>query len=129
MTSKTIGKDPQADLTLKHPSVADWHATATLAQDGTITVTSEGPGARLWLQRGENRLPVFRVNLCLGDRLLFGQEEVELARLTGLFDPASGARLRQRKSPPAPTMSKVATEPAPAVDSPRRNPDTGAIET
>ena len=130
MISKSIGQQADSDLVLDHPSVAPQHALAELAGDGTLFVTSLGPHAPLFLLRGDHSLPVQRVCLCVDDRIRFGGEEIGLSRLTALFGPASGARLRHRKEPR--TSGSIARESradrADTSSSPRRNPDTGTIE-
>ena len=133
MSRKTIGSSTDNDLVLSHPSIAKRHATAELAEDGSVYVSSAGPAAELWLLNGDLRQRVNRVCLCLGDRLLLGQEEIPLSRLTGLYETTAGVRLRQRqpaparlRTPPSTAGSKEAS--AGTASAPRRNPVTGAIE-
>jgi hypothetical protein len=130
MKQKSIGRAPDNDLVLEDDSVAALHAHAELAPDGTIYITCHDQDAPLFLLRGERRQPVRRVSLCLDDRLLFGNCEVRLSRLTALFGAATGARLRHREEPPAMLHVREEVQPrtesAPAI--PRRNPVTGKIE-
>lgn len=130
MPFKTIGQDDSCDLVLDDPSVDARHARAELARDGLLFVTDEGSQGGVFLHRNGGWIRVHRVSLGVGDRLRLGQQEIPLARLSALFGPASGARLRQRPAPPAGGVPSPAQAAAPQQPGgvPRRNPDTGNIE-
>jgi hypothetical protein len=129
MKQKRIGTARENDLVLAQPSVADVHAYVELADDGSVYVSSAGAHAPLWLLRGDHRQRAQRICLSLDDRLILGNEEVAVARLTGLFEAADGARLRHRKEAPRPSRREpVNVVPAESNGAPRRNPETGAIE-
>jgi pSer/pThr/pTyr-binding forkhead associated (FHA) protein len=130
MPFKTIGRDDNCDLVIDHPSVAARHARAELARDGLLFITDDGSREGVFLNRNGGWIRVHRVSLGVGDRLRLGQLEVPLARLSALFGPASGVRLRRRPAPPVgsdPTP-KTTASPESGRRVPRRNPDTGNIE-
>lgn len=129
MTRKTIGRSDGNDLVLSYTGIAAHHADLELAADGTLTLSAADPDASIWLVRDRQRQRIQRAHLCLGDRFVFGEEEVPLPKLTGLFDAASGVRLRQRPELPA-TAAPKQTDRVRSIPQhgPRRNPDTGAIE-
>jgi len=124
----TLGRGPDCDLVIDHPSVAPRHAVAELTRDGAIQVSSAGPEAHIRLQRQARQVDVQRVILCVDDRLFLGSQEVALARISGLFGVHAGARLKSRPSAapsarPARPVAQTGTQPVP-----RRNPLTGKIE-
>jgi predicted component of type VI protein secretion system len=130
MQDKTIGRSADCDLVIGHESLAALHARAELNPEGYILVSAEGPQCGLYLQRSDTWIRVQRVKLCVGDSVRLGACEIGLPRLSGLFDPAAGARLHPRPSAP-PKQPAGLTRPQPpktAETTPRRNPDTGKIE-
>jgi len=129
MPVRTIGRDASCDLVIDHASVDARHAHAELQSDGLVFVTDAGSREGLFLYRNGGWIRVHRVSLGVGDRIRIGREEVPLAKLSGLFGPAAGARLRQRPAPPAGSGPQPrAAPPGASVRIPRRNPETGNIE-
>jgi len=124
----TLGRDPECDLVIDHPSVAPRHAEVELNREGAIQVTSLGAHAVIRLERQSRRVQVQRAVLCVVDRLFVGEQEVPLARVSGLFGLQTGALLRPRPAA-APLVRTARTTEQPAGQgSPRRNPTTGKIE-
>lgn len=123
MKQKTCGRDPACDLVIEHPSVSRCHARVELADDGVVWVLDAGSINGTFLLRCDNWSRVDKVSLCVGDGLRFGDCEVSLEQITGLFAGESKTRLRARRFP-----FQVKSKPVERVQKPRRNPATGKVE-
>jgi hypothetical protein len=130
MQAKSIGRDAACDLVIEDTSVASRHAWAEMTGEGFIYVTRDAADRALSLRRNGHWINVERVSLCVDDRLRIGAHDIPLARLSGLFGAAAGARLRPRPTGPLPPRRG---KPDPTTDGgsgpgPRRNPVTGKID-
>ncbi len=130
---KTSGREPTCDLVVDHPSVSRVHAKVSLGDNGLLTVEDANSHNGTYLQRNETWIRVAKVKLCIGDRIRFGEREVPLEKLTGLFQHRAGVKLGPRhfspRRPSGSTRPLSATLPAEeSMQKPRRNPVTGKIE-
>lgn len=129
----TIGKNTTCDLCLDDASVSGLHAQARLDEGRFLWVRDEHSARGLHLKRNDNWVRVRLVSACAGDVLRFGNVEVELDRITSLFDSDDDVRLAE---PPVPSLFDARTgrytlrnpEDEPTLSSPKRNPDTGELE-
>ena len=130
---KTCGREPSCDLVLENTTLSRLHARIELADDGLVSIQDAGSSNGTFLNRNETWVRAARVTLCIGDRIRFGDLEVPLERLTGVFGKGAGTRLEARRFPVRhgkPAVSTVKGQPGngPALRKPRRNPTTGKIE-
>jgi len=130
---KSIGRETSCDLVLEHTTASRLHARLELYADGSLSVLDNDSSNGTFLHRNDDWIRVRKVTLCVGDRIRFGDSEVELQQLTGLFRRHTniklGARhfsLRQGKKSSSPIAKW--DEPGPALRKPKRNPLTGRIE-
>ena len=130
---KTIGCKPDCDLALDHTSVSELHARLELSDNGRVYVLDAGSEKNTFLNRNDQWIRIQRVLLCVADRIRFGEFEVPLPQLVGLFGKGAGVRLgdkrfslRKRNSQPsAETQMPIDAGP---LERPKRNPLTGKIE-
>jgi hypothetical protein len=104
-----------------------------MTNDGFVTIKDTGASNGSFLNRHDGWIRFRQVTLCIGDRIRFGDMEVPLAQLTGIFGSRSGARLEARHFPYRPGNKNAAStarrkDQGPSVRNPRRNPKTGKIE-
>jgi pSer/pThr/pTyr-binding forkhead associated (FHA) protein len=130
----TIGSNATCDLQLDDPSVSGLHAQARLDPGRFLWVRDENSARGVHLGRNDGWVRARLVCLCVGDRLRFGEVEVELEALTSLFGPDVDVRLA-----PAPEGSlydpRVGRytlrdpDKEPTLSTPKRNPETGELES
>ncbi len=129
----TIGKNATCDLCLDDPSVSGLHAQARLDPGRFLWIRDERSARGLHLKRNDNWVRVRLIAACVGDVLRFGNVEVELDRITSLFDTEDGVRLA---SAPEGSLFDPRTgrytlrnrEDEPTLSNPKRNADTGDVE-
>ena len=131
--SKTIGREVTSDLALNAPTVSRLHAHIELRNDGQVAITDADSSNGTFLRRSESWIRVKKVLLCIGDRIRFGEHEVALESLTGVFGSQATVRLiaRQfslRKGKRKGVSTAQWADPSPILQKPRRNPTTGKIE-
>ncbi len=129
----TIGKNATCDLQLDHESVAGLHAQARLDPGHFMWVRDENSARGMHLGRNDGWVRVRLICLCVGDRIRFGDVEVELDTLTSLYGSEVDVRLA-----PAPEGSVFDArigrytlrdpEKKPTLETPKRNPQTGELE-
>ena len=131
MKSRTIGNWDQCDLVVQGERVSPIHAHAQLNSEGYITVLDAGSDHGTWLQRNTQWIRVVKVELGSGDRIRFGDSEVELEQLIKLFGERVRVQLNDRQNLRLPAMLAerlAAAEKRVILERPRRNPETGNIE-
>ena len=133
MKIKNCGRDPSCELVLEHPTVSRFHARIELADDGRVSLQDSESRNGTFLNRNDTWIRVSRIVLCIGDRIRFGDNEVSLAQLTGLFGRRSKARLGElplpkREGKIAASLRAEMHDPRDTLHKPRRNPATGKIE-
>ncbi len=129
----TIGSNATCDLQLEHESVSGLHAQARLDPGRFMWVRDENSVRGVHLGRNDGWVRVRLICLCVGDRLRFGDVEVELEDLTSLFGPDVDVRLA-----PAPEGSLYDArigrytlrdpDKKPTLSTPKRNVETGELE-
>ncbi len=131
--SKRIGRARQCELRLEHDSVSRVHATVAVTGEGYLAVEDRGSSNGSFLHRNGRWVRLQRAVLGTQDRIRFGEEEVPLERLVGLFGEHSRVRLREGWSVRGkPLLFEAfpgeAARPRVVLENPRRNPLTGDIE-
>ena len=131
--SKTLGRSGGCDLVLPHASVSRLHATIRVTEEGFLSVQDADSSNGTFLHRNGHWIQVRRVILGSEDRIRFGEQEVGLDRLVGLFGSRSRVRLREgytARGKPLIFDEILRDLPKPKVilENPRRNPLTGDIE-
>jgi hypothetical protein len=129
---RTIGAAPNSNLAVSGQGVQDIHARLALRADCAFWLLGVG-SATFEVNRGAGWLATRRVQLCAGDRIRLGHEELGPEVLGALF----GVEPRRAAGPPVtvihagsysgPSLMPIFA-PAEVMDRPRRNPDTGQIE-
>ena len=129
----TIGSNATCDLQLDHESVSGLHAQARLDPGRFMWVRDENSARGVHLGRNDGWVQVRLICLCVGDRLRFGEVEVELEALTSLFGDDVDVRLA-----PAPEGTLYDArigrytlrdpDKKPTLSTPRRNTQTGELE-
>ena len=129
----TIGSNATCDLQLEHESVSGLHAQARLDPGRFMWVRDENSARGVHLGRNDGWVRTRLICLCVGDRLRFGEVEVELEALTSLFGPDVDVRLA-----PTPEGSLYDArigrytlrdpDKKPTLSTPRRNVETGELE-
>ncbi len=130
---KTIGRSAQCDLVLDHDSVSRVHARIEVTGDGFLAVTDQQSSNGTYLHRNGRWIRVLKVILGTQDRVRFGDHEVSLDRLVGLFGAGARVQLREGYSvrgKPLLFDDILSDLPKPKIilENPRRNPLTGNIE-
>ena len=130
----TIGKSATCDLRLEDASVSGLHAQARLDTRRFLWIRDEHSAKGVHLKRNGNWVRVRLVTACVGDVLRFGDVEVELERITGLFDADANVRLAKEPEGSlfdARTGRYALRDPdtEPTLSNPKRNPDTGELES
>ncbi len=131
--SKTAGRSGDCDLVLQHASVSRLHATVTVTEEGFLSVQDADSSNGTFLHRNGRWIRSRRVILGSEDRIRFGDQEVELDRLVGLFGSRSRVRLREGYSARGKPLIfddilQDLPKPKVVLENPRRNPLTGDIE-
>jgi pSer/pThr/pTyr-binding forkhead associated (FHA) protein len=129
----TIGSNATCDLRLDDPSVSGLHAQARIDHSRFLWVRDERSARGMFLNRNDNWIQVRLITACVGDRLRFGDVEVELEQITRLFEDPSAVRLAPTPSPSvfdSQTGRFKLRDPDddPTFSTPKRNPDTGELE-
>jgi pSer/pThr/pTyr-binding forkhead associated (FHA) protein len=129
----TIGRNATCDLQLDHESVSGLHAQARLDPGHFLWVRDENSARGVHLGRNDGWVQARLICLCVGDRLRFGDVEVDLDNLTSLFGPDVDVRLA-----PAPEGTLFDArigrytlrdpDKKPTLSTPRRNVETGELE-
>ncbi len=130
---RTIGRAADCDIVLDHGSVSRLHATVQPTADGYLAVVDAGSSNGTYLQRNGHWIRVQRVILGTQDRIRFGDQELPLERLVGLFGQRERIRLREgywvRGKPLFfDHLTAESARPRVVLENPRRNPLTGDIE-
>lgn len=133
MNTKTIGREPSCDLMLDHAGVSGLHARLELWDDGRVYVVDAGSSRDTFLNRNEQWIRLHKVQLCVGDRIRFGEHEVLLPQLVEVFGKRAGVRLGEKvfskRAGPSQNRSSIEkVNNAAAMGKPTRNPLTGKIE-
>ena len=133
MISKTCGQESSCDLVLDHPAVAPVHARLGQGDDGLITLEDAGSQNGTFLQRNDLWIQVRKVTLCIGDRIRFGEHEVTLEQLAGVFGQQANIRLESRHFSLKHGGDGVRSYAGqgvhePLLQKPRRNLATGKLE-
>ena len=133
MNTRTIGRDSSCDLTLEHSTVSRFHARLELAANGSLSLVDTGSRNGSYLRRNDAWVRFRKVTLCVGDTIRFGECEVSLEKLSGLFGKQAGVRLGAKYFSLRQGVKGKATrgewdETGPSLQKPRRNPLTGKIE-
>jgi len=131
MKTKTIGSSAHCDLVLPEETVSAIHAQAQLSHGGYLTVLDAGSDHGTFLQRNKQWIRVLKVELGSGDRIRFGEKEVELSQLVTLFGEQVRVRLHDSQSLRMPAIMAerlAAARTRVTIERPRRNPETGNIE-
>jgi pSer/pThr/pTyr-binding forkhead associated (FHA) protein len=130
---KTIGRGSECDLVLKHDSVSRFHAGIEVTDEGYLAVRDSQSSNGTFLHRNGHWIRTRRVILGTQDRIRFGDHEVALSELIGLFSDRSRVQLREGYSvrgKPLLFDQLLDGLPKPKIvlENPRRNPLTGDIE-
>ena len=133
MNTKTIGREPSSDLMLDHTGVSGLHARLELWDDGRVYVVDAGSSSNTFLNRNDQWIRLHKAQLCVGDRIRFGEHEVRLSQLVEVFGKRAGVRLGEkvfskRARPPQNHGSNEKVKNTAAMGKPTRNPLTGKIE-
>lgn len=131
MKTKTIGSLSQCDLVIEGETVSPIHAHVQLSNDGYLTVLDAGSDHGTFLHRNQQWIRIMKADMGGRDRIRCGQTEVELNQLVDLFGERVRVQLRDNHSLQMPVMlleRLAAKESRPAIERPRRNPETGNIE-
>ncbi len=133
LKSKTVGREPSCTLVVEHPSVSRLHAHIQLADDGLVFVLDVDSRNGTFLNRNDSWIRVRRVTLCVGDRIRFGEVEVTLEHLTGVFGNLANTRLEARHFPLRDSNNHAKSSAQQVghgalLQKPKRNPATGKIE-
>ena len=92
---RSVGRSSDRDLEIAGDSVSRHHASVEVTQEGYLAVTDEHSSNGTWLHRSGQWIRIHRAILGTGDRLRFGEEEVALEKLVGLFGKTARVRLRE----------------------------------
>jgi pSer/pThr/pTyr-binding forkhead associated (FHA) protein len=130
---KTMGRAADCDLVLEHHSVSRLHANIEVTGEGYLAVTDAHSSNGTFLHRNGRWIRSLKVILGTQDRLRFGDHEVELDQLIGLFGTKSRVKLREGYSVRGKPLlfdhlPDDLPKPKIVLDNPRRNPLTGDIE-
>jgi len=109
------------------------HARLGLSDDGLITLEDAGSRNGTFLQRNDLWIRVRKVTLCIGDRIRFGEHEVTLEQLAGVFGQQANIRLESRHFSLKHGGDGVRSYAGqgvhePLLQKPRRNLATGKLE-
>jgi len=132
-SGKTIGRGGQCNLVLDDDSVSRLHANVEVTGEGYLAVQDANSSNGTYLHRNGRWIRVRKVILGTQDRIRFGDREVRLEALVGLFGDRSRVRLREGYSvrgKPLLFDPLLVDLPKPKIvlENPRRNPLTGDIE-
>ena len=130
---KTIGRASDCDLVLNHDSVSRLHANIDVTDDGYLSVQDAHSSNGTFLHRNGHWIRARKVILGTQDRIRFGDHEITLDSLVGLFGRRGNVRLREGYSvrgKPLLFEELLGDLPKPreVLENPRRNPLTGNIE-
>ena len=128
--SKTIGRNPGCDLLLDDPSVSRLHAVAQVTPEGYLAIRDRDSSNGTWLHRNGRWVRARRIVLGTRDRVRFGDAEVPLEQVVGLFGQHGRVRLHDAyavRGRPL-IMEGDAPRSRAVFENPRRNPLTGDIE-
>lgn len=133
MKTRSIGRGVECDLVLNHPSVSRLHAQIEVTDKGFLAIHDRNSSNGTYLQRNDRWIRIRKVILGTTDRIRFGDKEVPLDRLVGLFERHFQVRLREGYSvrgKPLLFDQLLAGLPKPrtVLENPKRNPITGKIE-
>ena len=131
--TRIIGRTPDCDMVLDHGSVSRAHASVQATPEGYLAVTDMDSSNGTFLHRNGRWVRIRKVILGTQDRIRFGEQELPLDKLVGLFDQRARVRLREGYSvrgKPLVFDNHAGDPPRPRVvlENPRRNPQTGDIE-
>ncbi len=129
----TIGSNATCDLRLEDDSVSGLHAQARLDHGHFLWIRDESSAKGMFLGRNDGWVQVRLVTICVGDRLRFGNVEVDIDQITSLFEDPSEIRLAPT---PAASVYDAQTgrfklrnpDDDPTYTTPKRNADTGDLE-
>lgn len=127
----TLGSWSECDLVVEGETVAPIHAHAELDAEGRVGIVDAGSEHGTWLNRNEQWVRILKVDLGSRDRIRLGAEEIDVAQLVDRFGGRVRVRLRDLDTLRLPKRLQERLEAAQAraaIERPRRNPDTGAIE-
>jgi pSer/pThr/pTyr-binding forkhead associated (FHA) protein len=130
---KTIGRAGSCDLVLEHDSVSRLHAQIEVTGDGYLAIQDARSHNGTWLRRNGAWIRAHKVILGSQDRIRFGEREVPLEDLVGLFAANQKVRLREGYSVRGKpllfdALLRDLPKPRTVLENPRRNPLTGDIE-
>ena len=130
---KTIGRASECNLVLNHDSVSRLHANIEATKEGFLSVQDARSSNGTFLNRNGRWIRARKVILGTQDRIRFGNHEVTMDSLIGLFDQRAKVRLREGYSVRGKPLLfeeilKDLPKPKIILENPRRNPLTGKIE-
>lgn len=130
---KTIGRSSDCNLVLSHESVSRLQARVEVTREGYLAVQDAGSRNGTFLHRNGRWIRVRKVILGTQDRIRFGDREVPLETLVGLFGQGQRVRLREGYSVRGKPLLfeellRDLPRPRKILEHPRRNPLTGNIE-
>lgn len=130
---KTIGRASECNLVLNHESVSRLHANIEVTKEGFLSVQDAHSSNGTFLHRNGRWIRTRKVTLGTQDRIRFGDHEVPLDSLVGLFGQRAQVRLREGYSVRGKPLLfedilKDLPKPKIVLENPRRNPLTGNIE-
>jgi pSer/pThr/pTyr-binding forkhead associated (FHA) protein len=131
--TRTIGRGADCHMVLDSDSVSRLHATVHATPEGFLSVQDARSSNGTFLHRNGRWIRARKVILGAQDRIRFGDREVELDALVGLFGERARVRLREGydvRGRPLVFDRRVAeaVKPRIVLEHPRRNPETGDIE-
>jgi hypothetical protein len=130
---KTIGRSGECHLVLNHDSVSRLHARVDVTGEGYLAVQDAESSNGTFLRRNGRWIRVRKVILGTQDRIRFGDQDVSLDTLVGLFGRHRKVRLREGYSVRGKPLLfdellRDLPKPRTILENPRRNPLTGNIE-
>ena len=130
---RIIGRGPDCELVLDHPSVSRQHATVQATPEGYLAVEDADSSNGTFLHRNGRWIRIRKVILGAEDRIRLGEHEIPVRQLVALFGKHDRIRLREGYSVRGkPLLFDNAPEetsrPRVILENPRRNPLTGDIE-
>ena len=133
MSSKTLGRGVECDVTVNHESVSRVHVQIHVTEEGYLAIQDENSHNGTFLNRNNHWIRIKKVILGAEDRIRFGDEEIPLDTLVAAFGQQLPVRLREGYSVRGKPLVfdqhlNELPKPKTIIENPRRNPITGNIE-